>query len=294
MDKLEVYGIKGKSKKLLKSYLTGRYQKVMIARGTLNSNSSEWEQIKSGVPQGSILGPLLFLLYINDFPSVIPNPNCVVLFADDTIVLTTDSDIQNLNIMANQLFSDVNLWFNSNLLTLNYKKTHYVEYKTNNYYQTRTNINYEGYYQTRTNINYEGNTIPNLTSTKFLGLIVDETLSWNEHIDSAAKKLCSASYIVRNLKHSVSPTTMKTLYYAYIHPIISHGIIFWGRASKVTKLFTLQKRIVKIITDKKPRDSCRDAFRNMKILTLFSQYLFSLIVFTVENDYHFNLNKDIH
>jgi len=119
-------------------------------------------------------------------------------------------------------------------------------------------------------------------------------LSWNEHIDSVAKKLCSASYVIRNLKHTVSPITLKTLYYAYIHSIISHGIIFWGRASKVTKLFTLQKRIVRIMTDKKPRDSCRDAFGNMKILTLFSQYLFSLIVFTVENDYHFNLNKDIH
>ena len=122
LDKLEVYGIKGKSKKLLKSYLTGRYQKVMIARGTPNSNSSEWEQIKSGVPQGSILGPLLFLLYVNDFPSIIPNPNSVVLFADDTSILTTDSNLQNLNIMANQLFYDVNIWFNSNLLTLNYKK----------------------------------------------------------------------------------------------------------------------------------------------------------------------------
>ena len=77
-------------------------------------------------------------------------------------------------------------------------------------------------------------------------------------------------------------------------PQLQLSLIFWGRASKVTKLFTLQKRIVRIITDKKPRESCTDAFRNMKILTLFSQYLFSLIVFTVENDYHFNLNKDIH
>jgi hypothetical protein len=124
---------------LLKSYLTGRYQKVIITRGKLNSNSSDWEQIKSGVPQGSVMGPLLFLLYVND-------PNSVVLFADDTSILITDPNIQNLNTMANQLFYDVNLRFNSNLLTLNYKKTHYVEYKTKNYYQTRTNIQYEGKY----------------------------------------------------------------------------------------------------------------------------------------------------
>jgi hypothetical protein len=96
----------------------------------------------------------------------------------------------------------------------------------------------------------KGNTIPNHSSTKFLGIIMVETLTWNEHIDFAGKKLCIASYVIRNLKHIVSPTTLRTLYYAYIHPIISYGIIFWGRASKITKLFTLQKRIVRIITDK--------------------------------------------
>ena len=168
LDKLDFYGIKGKFKNLLKSYLTGRYQKVIIARSNLNSNSSEWEGINSGVPQGSVLGPLLFLLYINDLPSVIPKPNRVVLFADDTSILINDPNLQNLNITANQLFYDVNLWFNSNLLTLNYNKTHYVEYRTKNYYQTTTNIQ------------YEGNTIPNHNSTKFLGIIMDETLTWNE------------------------------------------------------------------------------------------------------------------
>jgi hypothetical protein len=90
LDKLEFYGIKGKFKKLLKSYMTRRYQKVIIARGKLNSNSSDWKQIKSGVPQGSVMGPLLFLLYVNDFPSVIQNPNSVVLFADNTSILISD------------------------------------------------------------------------------------------------------------------------------------------------------------------------------------------------------------
>jgi uncharacterized sodium:solute symporter family permease YidK len=86
---------------------------------------------------------------------------------------------------------------------------HYVEFRTKNYYQTRTNIQ------------YEENIIPNHNMTKFWGIIMDETLTWNEHIDSAAKKLCTASYVIRNLKHILSPTLLKTLYYAYIHPIIS-------------------------------------------------------------------------
>jgi hypothetical protein len=124
------------------------------------------------------------------------------LFADNTSILISDPNWQNLNIKANQLFYGVNLWFNSNLLTLNYKKTYYIEYRTKNYYKIRTDIQ------------YEGNTIPNHRSTKFLGIIMDETLTWNEHIDSAAKKLCTASYVIRNLKHIVSPTTLKTLYCA--------------------------------------------------------------------------------
>jgi hypothetical protein len=117
----------------------------------------------------------------------------------------------------------------------------------------------------------EENIIPNHNMTKFLVIIVDETLTCNEHIDSAAKKLCTASYVIRNLFHIISPTSLKTLYYAYIQPIISYGIIFWGRASKVTKLFTLHKQIIRTITDKRPRDSCREAFRKMEILTLHSQ-----------------------
>jgi hypothetical protein len=151
----------------------------------------------------------------------------------------------------------------------------------------------KNYYQKRTSIQYEGNIIPNHHMTNFLGIIMDETLTWNKHTDSTAKKLCTASYFIRNLKHILSPTSLKTLYYAYIHPIISYGIIFWGRASKVTKLFTLQKRI-RIITDKRPRNSCREALRKMEILTLHSQYLYSLIIFTVENNNQSSFNKDIH
>ena len=88
MNKLEFYGIEEKFKTLIASYLTGRHQKVTLNKNTNNNSSSEWEMIKNGVPQGSILGPLFFLLYINDLPKIITKNYSMVLFADTSLLIT--------------------------------------------------------------------------------------------------------------------------------------------------------------------------------------------------------------
>jgi hypothetical protein len=114
LSKLELYGIAGKFKALITSYPNDRYQKVVIDnRKTHNSTSSEWEIIKHGVPQGSILGPLFFLVYVNDLPKVI------ILYADDTSVTISNPSLQDLEINMNKLFVDINEWFKTNLLSLN-------------------------------------------------------------------------------------------------------------------------------------------------------------------------------
>ena len=103
LDQLEFYGIKGKFKTLIKSYLAGRYQKVVFNNNNNNkyNNTSEWELIKNGVPQGSVLGPLLFLIYVNDLPKIIPDYNSIVLFVDDTSLLVTDSNKKDFNTNTN-------------------------------------------------------------------------------------------------------------------------------------------------------------------------------------------------
>jgi hypothetical protein len=97
LNKLEFYGIQGKFKTLIESYLTGRYQKVTLNTNTASNSSSKWELIKNGVPQGSILGPLFFLSYINDLPKIITKNNSIVLFADDTSLLITEFNKLDFN-----------------------------------------------------------------------------------------------------------------------------------------------------------------------------------------------------
>jgi hypothetical protein len=114
LDKHDFYGIEGTFKTLIKSYLTGTHQRVVL--GKIN-NTSRWEIIRIGVPQGSILGPLFSLFYINDLPKIINKDNNI-LYADDTSILITDRNNLNYEINLNQTFKDILTWFNVNLLTL--------------------------------------------------------------------------------------------------------------------------------------------------------------------------------
>ena len=141
LEQLEFYGVKGKFKTLIESYLTGTNQRLALDNITNNNNSSIWEVLKCGVPQGSILGHQFFLIYVNDLPMVVNKDKNIVLFTDDTSIIITDSNKRDFNINSNQMFQDINSWFNINLLTLNFNKTQYLEFSTKNYYNVNTQIN---------------------------------------------------------------------------------------------------------------------------------------------------------
>jgi hypothetical protein len=136
--------------------------------------------------------------------------------------------------------------------------------------------------------------ISNATQTKFLGLLLDDTLTWSCHTDLVTKKMSSISYALRQAKHTLPLTTLKVIYFAHVHSIISYGIIFWGNSPSAIKVFKLQKKIVRIIANIKPRDSCREVFKKMQILPLSSQYIYSLMLFVANNKYLFTANNDIH
>jgi hypothetical protein len=101
LDKLEFYGIEGTFKILIRSYLTGTYQRVVLGNRIDSNNSSKWESIKCGVPQGSILGPLFFLFYNNDMHKIINKDNNMVLFADDISIIITNTNKLNYKMNLN-------------------------------------------------------------------------------------------------------------------------------------------------------------------------------------------------
>ena len=195
----------------------------------------------------------------------------MVLFADDTITITHSNRWD-----ANQINHDINTWFNISLLTLNLNKTQYIEFRTKNYY----NVN--------TQIKYNERSITNTTDIKFLGLISDDTLSWKQHIEHLVNKMCTACYALRNIKHAVPVDTLRVIYFTHIHSIVSYSLIFWGSSSYANKVFILQKKIIRIITNTKPRDSCKEVFKNMEIMMLYSQYIYSLILYTLNNKHLFS------
>jgi hypothetical protein len=106
--------------------------------------------------------------------------------------------------------------------------------------------------------------------------------------------MSTACYALRNIKHIVPLDTLKVIYFAHRHSVISYGIIVCGSSSYANKVFILQKKIIRIITNARPRDSCREVFKNMEKIMLYSQYLYSLILYTVNNKYLFNTNNEIH
>jgi hypothetical protein len=136
--------------------------------------------------------------------------------------------------------------------------------------------------------------IANATEARFLGLILENTLSWKKHIDQVVGKMCSACYALRNIKSVVSQDTLKIIYFAHIHSLLSYDIIFWGNSSYAKKVFIIQKKSIRIITNSKSRVSSRQLFKNLKITMKYSQYLYSPILHTVNNKHLYTSNSEIH
>jgi hypothetical protein len=164
LTKLEFYAITGTTLKLIKSYLEGRYQKVFLD-GNLPNSISEWGGIRHSVPQGSIFGSLLFLLYINDLPKIVNDNAEVVPYADDTSIIITSLNPTDFTNSANKILQDINKWFTINLLSLNADKTQYMQFVI----KTSSLIDLH--------VMYKNKEISNTSNTKYLRLTLDNIFS---------------------------------------------------------------------------------------------------------------------
>jgi len=124
-------------------------------------------------------------------------------------------------------------------------------------------------------IGHEDKYIEEAVNLKFLGIHVDSHLNWKNHIDRITPKLSvAACYMIRQIYYICNNDTLRSIYFAYFQSIVSYGIIFWGNSSNNRKVFTLQKRIIRVMVGAHPRTSCRRLFKRLGILTVPSQYIY--------------------
>jgi hypothetical protein len=143
-------------------------------------------------------------------------------------------------------------------------------------------------------IKYRNAQINSTQSMDFLGVMLDPTLSLQGHINKTIKKLNSACFSIRSLKVLLTINDLKTIYFAYVHSIITYGIAFWGNATNNKIVFIIQKRIIRNIMSVNTKASCQGLFKYLNILPFYSQYIFSLLPLVVKNMYLFILNTEVH
>lgn len=276
--KLKHYGVKNTALDLVSSYLCGRTQRVVI-----NGMQSTGSAVAMGVPQGSILGPFLFLVYINDLPNLVQDKHDIVLFADDTSLIFKVKRQENNFDVVNDALSTIVDWFTANNLLLNAKKTKCIKFTLPNVKQVDC-----------AKVSLKGDVLEFEDKTVFLGVTLDSKLQWNAHIATLASKLSSAAYAVRRIKQLTNVETAKLVYFSYFHSVMSYGILLWGKAADIQTIFVLQKRAVRSIYSLGARESLREKFKETNILTVASQYILENIMYVRKNQHEFKQNSDIH
>jgi len=235
LSKLESYGIRGLALSWFKSYLTNRKQYTFVK----NANS-DTRLISCGVPQGSILGPLLFLVYVNDIRNVVEN-GCPILFADDTNILYTHNNLTALCHIANLELERISQWFTLNKLSVNTSKTKVIVFH-------RRHMQYQ---PTDIQISLNNTTLEKVSSLKFLGVYIHENLSWKMHVDHICKKISKSLGMLYRLKHQLPEYILLQLYNSLVLSHVNYCISVWGNVSEADKkrIFVLQKKALRCISN---------------------------------------------
>jgi hypothetical protein len=216
-----------------------------------------------------VLSPLLFNVYINDFPCTIHKVAHTILYADDTNILVSANDQNELNSKLNAVINCISKWFQNNQLVLNLNKTHMVKFTS-----PKTPI-----YPLHTAYNNQAlNVIENV---KFLGMHLDY-LTWKQHSDNLV------------LLPIVNEQVLRLVYFAHFQSQLGYGIIFWSSSSTMRSVFVVQKRAIRIMLRLGPRSSCREGFKKLGILTVPCLYMYALILFVVKNPKIYQTNNSIH
>lgn len=243
LSKLKHYGVKEKSVKLLESYLGDREQIVCV-----NGVNSAIRKVEHGVPQGSVLGPLLFLIIVNDIPYNIDAG--IVSYADDTSLVLAEQNLKALETAMEQSLEQAATWFRANYFLLNPAKTQSVIFSLRQMENDEKNV-------------------------KLLGIVLDTKLTWSSHIDQVCSRLSRILYLLRNLKFCVPPDYVKTAYRGLFESVILYGLRLWGGAPEAKRVLIIQKKAIRSLAGAVHDDEhCKPLFKSEGLMTIFSMYVF--------------------
>ena len=264
--KLSYYGVCDKALKLMQSYLDNRQQYVEI-----DDIKSDTLTIQTGVPQGSILGPLLFIIYINDIANASTLLD-MIIYADDTTLsgtlkfISQNTDYADINSAINNELDKINDWLRVNKLSLNVNKTKYMVFHT----PQRKKL-------PELHLKLNGIEVEQVRQFNFLGIVLNEHLQWHDHTARISNKISRNIGIINRLKHFVPLNTRITLYNTMILSYIYYGILVWGHSSDRIKI--LQKRAIRIINLSSYRAHTEPLFKKLKLLKVEDIFKVQLLKF---------------